>query len=628
MFEDRYGTAVGKHPLAACFCSSDLNERRSVIVADTVLDRRFPDDLPSIGDNPIRFYAAIPLITPDEEVLGALCLVDTVPRELTALQVETLEVTSRQIMAQLELHRQSGQIAAEEARLRVALEAAQMSPFEWDLREDMIVRFPSGDEIMGFAPGENDGSFGMFLQQVHPEDRAALRAALESAMMNRIPVVHEFRIHNQEGEIRWISGHGEYSYDESGVPILMFGVILDVTERKESELHIKRLNRVYSVLGEVNQTITRERVPSRLLEASCKIAVENGGYPLAWIGLRESVDADLQVAAYAGGSPASREETERFLVRECTSGCWCDADTSPTERHTVCTITDKEKDPRAEHSTSLDREFRTKVLLPLLIDGEVLGVFTIYSRETDFFDEEELQLLDELAIDISFALEIRKHETEKIEVNQALRTSEERLSAALKIARLSHWHYDLKTDVFHFNDHFYRLLRTTAEREGGYQMSPDQYADRFLPSDESHLVRTEAEKAIKSPDKDYSTQLEHRVNFGDGTTGYLTVRVFKDLDEAGRTIGIHGVNQDITERKLSENAVKEAERRFRALIEHSSDCIFPGRQGWQDSLHQFLHQISGRVRQSGTSRKARLHQRPSRRPAPTPGNTKTTARKA
>jgi PAS domain S-box-containing protein len=147
--------------------------------------------------------------------------------------------------------------------------------------------------------------------------------------------------------------------------------------------------------------------------------------------------------------------------------------------------------------------------------------------------------------------------TSRIQTENALRISESQLKNAMKMARLGHWEYDVANDLFTFNDNFYDIFHTTAEREGGYTMSPTEYARRFVYADDIHLVRAETQKAIETSDPNFSRFLEHRIVFADGEMGYITVHFSIVKDEFGKTIKTFGVNQDITERKRAEDALQE-----------------------------------------------------------------------
>jgi len=181
-------------------------------------------------------------------------------------------------------------------------------------------------------------------------------------------------------------------------------IMRDITERKETEKKIFRLNRLYSVLSKVSEAIVRIGEPERLFEQVCRIAVDDGLFKMAWIGLVDHEKHTVtpvvsygddrgylnNIKIYAADVPEGRGPTGRAVFEGITSIC-----------------SDMENDPRMLpwRDKALDNGFRSSAAFPLYAGNTVIGAFTIYSGDPQFFTDEETGLLVSLANDISFAMD-------------------------------------------------------------------------------------------------------------------------------------------------------------------------------------------------------------------------------
>ena len=136
--------------------------------------------------------------------------------------------------------------------------------------------------------------------------------------------------------------------------------------------------------------------------------------------------------------------------------------------------------------------------------------------------------------------------------------TQQRLRIALDLAKMGSWEYDVASDMFTFDDQFYALYGTTAKDEGGYQMSSNDYASKFIPPEVSSVVAEEIERTLSADDPSYSNEIEHVIVRADGEKRVIVVRNGIEKDEYGNTIKTIGVNQDITELKRVQNEIKEA----------------------------------------------------------------------
>jgi PAS domain S-box-containing protein len=158
--------------------------------------------------------------------------------------------------------------------------------------------------------------------------------------------------------------------------------------------------------------------------------------------------------------------------------------------------------------------------------------------------------------------------TERRRTEEALRGGERRLAEALRVARMGHWEYDIRSGLFTFNDQYYSLHHTTAAEVGGYQMTAEEFARRFVHPADASAVGQAIGRAVAAETVDFEFQIEARGLCVDGAVRWLAVWFRIEKDDAGQTVRLLGVNQDITERRQAEDALRRANRQLRML----SDC--------------------------------------------------------
>jgi len=150
---------------------------------------------------------------------------------------------------------------------------------------------------------------------------------------------------------------------------------------------------------------------------------------------------------------------------------------------------------------------------------------------------------------------------ERKRAEEALVESGARLKMAMDNAKLVQWEYDVESGMFTFDDQFYALYGTTAEREGGALMSAEDYVRKFIPPEESAIVSGGISTVLENS----SNQLEHRIIRADGEERVIVVCGEAVRDEAGCIVKIRGANQDITERKRMEELLRKSEAAQRNL---------------------------------------------------------------
>jgi PAS domain S-box-containing protein len=216
---------------------------------------------------------------------------------------------------------------------------------------------------------------------------------------------------------------------------------------------------------------------------------------------------------------------------------------------------------KAAQDEELAQELFAKV--PLTVPGgEKIGTLAIVDNPERPISPDDQTFVEQVAEQVALALENARLFEQTQSALASTQESESRLSEALNIARLANWEYDVEKDIFTFNDHFYSIFHTTAEKVGGYQLSSADYSRLFVHPDDMPIVGAEIGKALASTDRHYSVKLEHRILFADGGTGYISVDIHIDRDENGKILRYYGANQDITERKQAEIVIQESEAKL------------------------------------------------------------------
>ena len=195
----------------------------------------------------------------------------------------------------------------------------------------------------------------------------------------------------------------------------------EIIERGKAEERTRRLNRLYAVLSETNQAITRTRDRDTLFNDFCTIAVGDGSFILAWIGLLDEDSGEVKVVAADGATGYLDGIT--VTVREEPAGL------GPTgiaiRNGTYCICNDFLDSPMTRPWQGRARAhggIRSSASVSLKQEGRVVGALNLYAGKKDFFDRQQVHLLRQVGADISSALDNMVRECRSQEAEQALRT--------------------------------------------------------------------------------------------------------------------------------------------------------------------------------------------------------------
>ena len=215
---------------------------------------------------------------------------------------------------------------------------------------------------------------------------------------------HENELLTRSGERRLIRWNTSVLRSGDDTVIGVAGLGEDITEQRRADIRIKRLNRVYAVLSSINALIVRVRDRDEMFSEACRIAVEHGTFLAAWIGIVDKSTGIIKPVASAGLASDILAGAPPVLFETTADGLGRAGQAVRSMKPVVAN--DFSNDRRQLMKAALEeRGIHSFAVLPLILGDEAAGVFCLYSAEAQFFDEEEMRLLKELAGDIAFAID-------------------------------------------------------------------------------------------------------------------------------------------------------------------------------------------------------------------------------
>jgi PAS domain S-box-containing protein len=263
-------------------------------------------------------------------------------------------------------------------------------------------------------------------------------------------------------------------------------IIQDITQRKNDEKKIRHLNRVYSVLSHVNHAIAREKNRDLLLKKICEITVQYGEFIMAYIGLVNDNTGEI-IPAFSSGKVNGYLDDIKISVRKISEGGGPSGIAARTARNFVCNDIENDSIFKPWRKEALSRGYKSIISIPLICKDKVTGVFNIFSDKKDYFLKEELNLIEEISTNVSYALETFEKEKEKLQTEENFRTLFDKSSDSVILL--------YKEKFLIFNKQTEILFGLTKEQLTDlcpYELSPEFQPDGFSSKDKATEYITNA----------------------------------------------------------------------------------------------------------------------------------------
>jgi PAS domain S-box-containing protein len=448
----------------------------------------------------------------------------------------------------LERQRSQHELDLVKERLQLAVEGSGIGLWDWAIQTDEVIINERLAEIFGYTLDELE-QFGTqtWWQLNHPEDSQKAKLEMDSHFQYKTHFYEcELRKRHKSGAWVWVLSRGKVvEWDMDGKPLRMTGTILDISDRKQTELRVEMQN---SIL----ERIAKGEPLTDILDALVRATEDRIEGAICSILLCDR-QGKLRHGASSNLPTDYIKAIEGITIGEGVGSCG----TAAFRKQPVI-VSDIATDPLWQDykDLALAYNLRSCWSFPAIAsDGSVLATFAVYHHDVHSPQQPELDAIAIAADIVKIAIE-REQATQALEQlnskledrverrTRALRQSEARLHEAQQIAHLGSWEIDLLSQKLNWSAEVFKI----------FGLDPNQpeptYAEmlQYYPLDERKRVNDFVDKAMQG--QPYETDFQ--IIRVDGSSAYTFAKTEPIWDAAGQVIGLFGIVMDISDRKLAE----------------------------------------------------------------------------
>ena len=408
----------------------------------------------------------------------------------------------------------------------------------------------------------------MTYQDLTPDKWHAIEADIvEKQVLTRgYSDVYEKEYRRRDGSVFPVELRTFLIRDANDQPASMWAIVRDISERKQAEEALRHRNRQLRMISDGNLALIRITDEMELLATVCTIAVQEGGYRMAWVAYAEcDAPRSVRPVAHAGfedgylhSTGISSADEERGLIStSICSGRPCVAQNIASDSRFA-----------SRRAEAAKRGYASMCALPLTAGDRTFGALGIYASTPDAFDSEEIRLLSELASDLAFGITALRTRIEHERANVALRESEFFLRRSQEVGDLGSYYFDARTGSWISSEKLDQIFGI----DSAFQKTTSGWMELVHPDDREEMLEHMTEHVLA---KHHRFDKEYRIlRRNDGLERWVHGLGELEFDDSGVPIKMIGTIQDITRSKRADRALQENEQLLRQVVRVSQLGIF------------------------------------------------------
>lgn len=344
----------------------------------------------------------------------------------------------------------------------------------------------------------------------------------------------------------------------------VINVLEDITARKYSELYLIRQNNLYDMLSQTNQAIVRSEDRFTLLENICRIAVKNGGFVFACINQNQTTDETRHILTSYGKDNGFISFVESYRERIIAETHGKPRFLLPSDRvfdrrsHIIINnfINDDSVQPLQE--AAFQAGFQSAGYFAIKERDQIIGTLNLYANEPEFFSLDVLSTLNDMMMDVTYALDMLCQKQEKESALLALQNASEVIDASPTV--LFRWKPNSRWEMEYVSSNVARWGYKAEDFISGKLSMSD-----LLHPEDLHRIWGEVIRHIESRHREYI--LECRIKTSEGDYLWVENHVTTSFDRKGKPVSFTGVMTDITLQKANEIQLRQAATVFESTRE-------------------------------------------------------------